>query len=664
MAGGSQKQTITVEYVATQAQKDAAKWAADEQKRTKETAATAAKAAKETSDAQKKAAKEASDAAKQADRERKDSNTSVNALLKEHAREETAAARASAQAQARAVKDAARQEIIAIREKHKLTMMQWQEQQLAAKANQAMMDAAASSVMGFMGAFAGFSAILGGVKAMSEYFAKLRADTFEAAKEVSHFREEVLELAAMKGQLGNSTPETVNQLKFRGKTGQSRQAALAMSTAMEGAGQAAIGKNVTQAAADEMAETAGKLQAMERSDPSAYGALGGTLMLESKKGTSGKDLAGMFNKEYEIQRPGKFLNMGQYAKQRQQLTSYVQTGAVSGPEAAGLLSALSLENSPDQAATMAEQILSSTSADFMRARGMKVLPGTEHETSAAYFQQHLGLKKTATAKETWEAAAKDINRAEKEAVAKGENFSADKYLVEHGLNNQQARRGYAAMAAVHKQGQWKQFQDKIDAPLDGAAITNTFNDRRGRDQTIQKQLGQTARDASMINASEGTALGGLKEVQEAAFDRLKAQHKITGTFAEWKNRDAMGIASDNLWDVKTSRGDRAGWHEQVNLEAQRMLEVSAKESGVGFDIDRKNVGGVGMRDLYMGDEALYKKQQEIQKAGGDPLSDVAADIKRAAAAMERTAAAIEGKKPDAAPTKPLAVKPPGPVARP
>jgi hypothetical protein len=646
MADGNHTQTITVNYVATQAQREAAKFAADEQKRTKETAAVAAKAAKDTAAAQAKASRDATTAGQRAARELTASEKSEASARTSLDRQRSHALIANARAE-----NAARRALD--RQRSQALIKATQDEERATTASTA-------ATMGYIAAYAGFSQAVAAVQSLSQYFAQLRADTFEAAKEVSNFREEVLELAAMKSQLGNSTPELIAQLKFRVQTGQSRQAALAMSTAAEGAGQAAIGKNLDQAAFDQGMLAAGQLQAMERSNPLAYGSLYGTLALEAKKGTTGDQMAGAINKEYQIQKPGKFLNMGQFAHQREQLTSYVQTGALSGPEASGLLSALSLENSPDQAATMAEQILASTSADFMRARGMKTLPGTEHETSAAYFQQHLGLKQTATAKETWEAAADDINKQQVAAAAKGMKFSADKYLVEHGLNNQQARRGYAAMAAVRSQGQWDQFQNLIDAPLESGAIGATFDERRGRDQTIQKQLGVTAHEASMINASEGTAEGGLKELQEAAFDRVKARHGITGTFAEWKNRNAIGIMYDDLFG---SAGGHGGYHEQVDLEAQKMLGESAKKAGIDFTIP-SHQAGVGRIEDYMGDEALYRKQQQIQKAGGDPLADIAKDIKTAMEAAQRSADAIEKKlgvapgKPAAAPVKPLVVVPP------
>ena len=401
----SQQQIIRVIYDATQAQRDAAKWAADEQRRTKQTAAEAAKAAKETAAAQTKAAKEAAaeakkaaaeqaKAAKEAAATQASTAREVNALLKQLSREEAAEAKKAIRDKRQAESDAFKQWKQDHMDRHKVAMMAWKEQQDATKKQTSLLDGAGAALGGFVAGMLTLQTLVSVVQSLSEYFAKIRAETLEAAKEVAHYREEVLELAAMKDQLGNSTPEVVAQLQFRSQTGQSRQAALAMSTAAEVAGQAAIGKNLTREAFEAGREAAGQLQAMERSDPAAYGRLLGTLALEAPKGTTPEQMKGLVNREYEIQKPGSFGNMAQYAGQREQLTSYVQTGAVTGGQASALLSALSLENSPDQAATMAQQILRSTSADFMRARGMKVLEGTEHETARSIFRSISGSRRT------------------------------------------------------------------------------------------------------------------------------------------------------------------------------------------------------------------------------------------------------------------------------
>ena len=158
-------------------------------------------------------------------------------------------------------------------------------------------------------------------------------------------------------------------------------------------------------------------------------------------------------------------------------------------------------------------------------------------------------------------------------------------------------------------------------------------------------------------------------MQEAAFNRLKAEHKITGTFEEWKNRSMVGQLWDDAFAGKTMPGEveSQGWHEQVNIEAQRMLAEAAQRAGVAFEIPKV---GRYRTSAYMGDEALYAKQQEIQRADGDPLSDTAKDIKRAADAMERTAAAIERngagrpEMPNGKAPAPALVRPPGEAPRP
>jgi hypothetical protein len=659
----TQKQIIQVEYQASEAQQAAAKFATDEQRRIKEMADAAKKAAKEIADAQKKAFKdaadvqkkmdkEAADAAKKADKERLDSHAAVNRLLKEQAKEETSAAQTAARNRTRATKEGTREELLEIRNKHKVAMMQWKWEQEALAKQQAATQANIGAVQGYVAAYAGFGAIVGAVRAVAEYMDQIRRDTIEAAKEVIGFRREVLALAAMKGQLGQSTPETVAQLKFRGATLQTRADALALSQAAAGAGQAALGKNLTGAAFEEGKIAAGKLQALEGDVGAggAYGALYGTLALEAKKGTTGRQMAGQFAKEFQIQQPGTFVNMAQYAHQRQMLSPFVQTGALSGSEASALVSALSLEMPPDQAATAATQILSSTSADFMRARGMKTLPGTEHETSAAYFQGHLGLKTTATSKEIWEAAADDIIKESKKPGWIG----ADKYLASHGLTNAEARRGYAAMSAVRAQGQWGQFQELIDAPLDPSSIYGPHAARAGREPVLLERKTEIAHDAMAMQRGT-TAEGGLAQIQQLAFERLKAEGKIAGTFDEWKGRGYLGQA----WDTLTS--GRESYHEQVNVQAQTMLAAEAQRVGVGFHIPTSVNAQTGARTTgYMGDEALFRLQEKVQAAGGDPMAAVAADVKRAADAMERFAAAAEGKPAPG----PVAAKGPAAVAAP
>jgi hypothetical protein len=666
----TQRQVLELVYSGARATADAQAFAAGEQKRTREIAAAALAATKSVVDANKagdaeiakshaetaqalaKATADAAKAARDSDQSRATSSKAVDAEIGAMKRQAAKEAVENVRAFEKTVIEGEKTHEAALGKQKK----GWDDQNTSILASLKSAGAFALSMMGLNSA----SVI---VHALAEKFDALRLQTIAAAKEVMGYRVEVLELAAMKDRLGNTTPEVEEQLQFRQKTLQSRQAAIAFSTAAEGAGQAAIGVNITREAFTKGKEAAGKLQAMENSDPAAYGALFGTLALEAAKGTTGEELAGMINKEYQISKPGKFVSMAQYAHQREQLTPYVQTGALTGAQASALVSAISTQLPPEEAATVARQILVSTSADFMRARKMKVLAGTEQETSAEYFQKHLGLSALAATQEIWEAAAADINKEAVKAKAKGEFFSADRYLMEHGLTNAEARRGYAIMAGLYKQEQWqKTFQPLIDLPLDPAALDKIQATRMGREPLLLQRQADLAHDVAQATLSTRAA-GALAQLQRAAFERLAASGKVSGTFEEWQGLNPLS----RLWaDSPLGHGYTA-----VNLEAERMLKAEADRVGVPFALKPGEKGAYqSMFDAapeltYIGDEALFALQQRVQRAGGNPLAGVATDSKRAADSLERMEKAISKPSsamapppaPDAGPPPPLPALP-------
>ncbi len=155
------------------------------------------------------------------------------------------------------------------------------------KEQQEAANASRSAVLGYVSAFAGVGAVIAGVKGIADYFDQIRRDTIDAVKETIHFREVVLELAAMKGELGKSGPETGRQLAIVAQTAQNPEDSLAMSKAAEGAAQATIGKNISREAYDKGYLAAAKLQAMEGPGAgTAYGDLYGTL---AHRGQAGDD---------------------------------------------------------------------------------------------------------------------------------------------------------------------------------------------------------------------------------------------------------------------------------------------------------------------------------------------------------------------------------------
>ena len=99
---------------------------------------------------------------------------------------------------------------------------------------------------------------------MAEYFDHIKRDTIEAGRELVNMREQLLELAALRDNLGNTTPAVTAQLALRGQTLQIA-AAREMELTARGTGEAAIGKTITQEAFERLLVGGGRFQTMEGS---------------------------------------------------------------------------------------------------------------------------------------------------------------------------------------------------------------------------------------------------------------------------------------------------------------------------------------------------------------------------------------------------------------
>jgi hypothetical protein len=625
MADSVKKQIIEVHYVDVEARAAARARAAEEQKLTKETAAVAAKAAKETAAAAQAAAKERATAHKAAVSTIQQTETDLTDKVKQQARAREQAAKAEFAAWKKASD-----------EKHFVAMARFEEEQRALKQQQQATNASTAAVMGWMGAYATIGTVIQGVKGIADYMDQIRRDTFSAAQEVIGFRKEVLELAAMKDQLGQSGPETAGQLVFRSKTLQTRQAALAMSTAAEGAGQAAIGVNISREAFREGLEGIGKLQAMEQSDPRAYGKFAATIALQAQPGTTAGQMKGTANKLFNIQKPGGFESFAQFAKQNAETSSFVQNKIYTDAENAALLSALSLNN-PETAATRLEQITRATSSGLMRDRGIKAAPGIEHDTSGAYFQK-LGITEGMPAMERLQRITDDVTRAQDTAAKNGKPFLTTEYLMKEGIRNTDDAQAIMDFAGTKRKGLWeKTFVPLINAAADPNAIDQIFDAQKGREPVLMDQVAENAREAAQVKRSLSPE-GQLSQIQKAAFARLHGEKEMAGTFEEWKNR---GFLQRVYYDAT------GGFQSRVDSETQRMLQQEAKRTGIDWHAPRRTDPRSGLStELYAGDKALFELQQRIQQAGGDPMAGAADDMKAAAAALLDAAKAI-------APTAPI-----------
>jgi hypothetical protein len=540
-------------------------------------------------------------------------------------------------------------ELRGLKEEHQLRMQNWAMDQKAIEANKTATDSAMGAIKGWVGAFATIGTVVSAVKSVADYMDHIRRDTIESAKELVHMREAVLELAALKDNLGNTTPETAGQLEFRSKTLQTRQAAMQMNLAAQGVGESAIGVNISKEAFNEGLVGAGQLQALEGSDPNAYGKLMGSLALEAKKGTTGDQLKGQLKKVYDIQRPGAFQSMGQFSDQYAKTSQYVQSGIYSSEENAALLSAMSAYG-PDEAATKVDQITRATSSGLMRNRKMKAAPGIETDTSAEYFKK-LGITEGMNSMERLNRIADDINKKQDEAAKDRKPFLTTEYLMKSGIRNQEDAKALMDFAATKKSGIWQgTYEPLIKAKADPAGVQKTFDERKGREPVLLNRQAELSKEAATVRRGVGNPEADLAQLQEAAFNRLKADKKVVGDFKDWKERGMLGKASDDALF--------GGYHNQVNLEAQAMLAREANRVGVNFRAPTRVDAKTGARTQeYVGDKELHRLQQQVQQAGGNPLAGVADDLKAAARDLKESAAKIAAANKPQVPV-PLAGVPP------
>ena len=209
--------------------------------------------------------------------------------------------------------------------------------------------------MGFIGTFVGIGTAVAAIKGLADWFERdIRQDAIDAVKETINFREQLMELAAMKNELGRTGPELGRQLLLQSQTAQDPGDLLKMSKTAEGAAQATIGKNIARQAYDQGFIAAGKLQAME--GPGSRSATGNrNARAQGQARNDRRPDASQIWREFKISQPGKFASMGEYAKRRQALSAYVQTGSLTGNQLSGMLSAISLAAPPGEAATVHNQ---------------------------------------------------------------------------------------------------------------------------------------------------------------------------------------------------------------------------------------------------------------------------------------------------------------------
>lgn len=712
MAGTNQTQTITVNYVATQAQKDAAKFAADEQKRTRETADVAKKAAKEVADAQKKAAKESADEAKKAAKEKekaeKEAAKAIVANEKATAAERKAAEEVLLKWSTREYRDRVNKQIadakrLAAEEKKAALDAQLVKVKAAAAAAAASRAAAAASakqwatqndaIMGSVKSVGMFAASMVGLSGTAsilskivEHFNAVRMAAILSGDDLIKYAKELRSLGALEGNLGAPETTLAGQLSFRAKTLQTPADAAEMTKAALASAQGAMDSGLVKPDVFKSFLTSqGQLQTMLGESPTAIGNVAGSIpMMIGKKNVSLEEMQSMSEKARLLAKGGGFDSYEQAAVQLGKVMPWVTSGMLSMPEAMTLLSVEAHGGQGAEAGTRIDEMVRMVSMGRIRAKKMKLDPSVADESQvSSEYMKSVGIGEQTSTYDRAKKIAQDLMRQDQAAMAKGEIFNPVEYLGEHGQINMASN-----FAATHMFGQMK---------------IGAFEPLEAEAQKVQDPLAQTKAfeefKRSSITAQSMEA--GIAEEQVDVLRGLQKGEPFKKTMMKKAYASLGPKASDRTFDSIYNAGilDPYGMYKRSQLEeeAQRLLVEEGARTGAysKFDYEQfkagKGVRGYGKTILgadragrpgtmeglgvgFMGWEGLEDLSRRNVALGGSAtpamdaskmeglLKEIRDELRALNGAPGRPAA------PGAAPApKPLvmpAVKPPAPAARP
>lgn len=447
----------------------------------------------------------------------------------------------------------------------------------------------------------GFNSIEGAISAVGAEFTLMSKSAVDAAKEVTRAREAILELAALKGRLGQTSAELGAGLGLRRQTLQTADEARAFELAARGAGGSAIGKQISEAEFNKLMGQAGAFQVASGINPETAGTLAGSIpLLMGRNNVTANDAFGSMRQLEKIFSPGA----ATYSQLSDQLlkgqgltTSGIYRNMM---DQASLLSFFSL-SSKEGAGELVNQFTRATIGGLGKARAPQLLGGMgdEEVLKQGEYLASLGANAGMDPLQIGRRIAADMRRAQAQAQATGTPFNQLSYLREKGYTNEEDMR--ALMIFAGGQGTFEQSF----APLAGAAGRmqgDPMADIRGfqaSDPTAMQRRASLAEDAARI--SEATTGGdAATNVRRAAFARLKQQGRLGGygTFEE-------------------SQGSAMGSY-MVDLEATNILAAQGEKVGIPISDMTARTGGLfhSSRTAQFGEAA-----QEIQRRGGQYLPE-------------------------------------------
>lgn len=461
---------------------------------------------------------------------------------------------------------------------------------------------ALQTVSGYFAGFIGFQAI---VNEIANAFDVAQQSAMEAGKFVNDYRESLLELAALKGRLGETGPEVQESLQFRARTLQTREAATAFQLSALGAGEAGIDrggveKSISEDEFKKLMVFVGSMQAAEGGSADTYGALAGQVPMMMGHHTTAEESFRKVAQFYKILQPGgstfasgteQFLKNAPYAQLFEDPAQML-----------ALQSAFSIKNRGG-AGEQVEQFMRATVGGLGRMRGVQVEGDSQ---KIGEYLGSIGATDQMTPIDIGKRVAADFARQREASTAQGQQFNAMSYLLHKGYGNQEDRMALMAFADLMASGTYeKTFEPLTKTMPTTAEAMNPIKRFQGSDLAAQQRKGELAGELAKTSVGMGP-----QEYYEAltrqAHARLKASGRLTGTYEETMSPGLFGGMLAPLTGQVTDT--------EVRKEAFSMLSGEAKR--VGVDMGGGQFGGISGTPGQMA-ESFYSLGGKIGQAGGN-----------------------------------------------
>jgi hypothetical protein len=507
---------------------------------------------------------------------------------------------------------------------------------------------------------AGSFALLGGagaiLSAIATSFTLAAEKAYEAQKLVKEYRESLLELAALKGQIGDTSQTLKEDIALRSVTLQTAAEANKFQQTALGVGASSIDTATEQRfiSRDEFTKamtSVGAQQVATGLTPDVAGQLVGTIPMLLGRRTDAEETTREVERMRRTFDPGGASFGSLSAQYLSAATPLVTSGIMDKNEAAALTSAFSVA-SPGQAGERLQQFTRGTIGALGRGRKVTGMEGAYSESQGEYLRS-IGATDQESAIQIANRISDDLEKQRATAAAAGKKFSPQTYLQERGYGDQEARLAVLEYAGMHKTGQ---FEKAFLAPAQRLPTLAEAQDPVTKFQRTDP-VG-IERKSKLTEEFAGIATGaGPKEYYESLLRATFSKEKLEGNKRLPKTYEETLAVSWNPLDPNFSGDARRGLEERAlrDLATERQRVTGKAPPGQGLGGLLGDVPLFATTDFEERAKIAAGMAGEIGSAGGDVLPG--SDKIRDAAGMMLDAASMMQKAMEQKP-KPAGQKPP------